>query len=57
MLLGLIASVSTLVVTATVWLWPFIATTKFWMGAGMVAGIIGTFIFGIGLAQYETDKS
>ncbi|MEM7574019.1 MAG: hypothetical protein AAF433_14020 [Bacteroidota bacterium] len=49
----LIGSLAILIGTATVWLWPFIGTTRFWLGAGMVVGIVGTFISSIALSQFN----
>ncbi|MEL6802256.1 MAG: hypothetical protein AAFO91_00555 [Bacteroidota bacterium] len=51
----LVASLLVLIGTAGVWLWPFIGTTRFWLGAGMVVGIVGTFLSSIALNHFNNE--
>ena len=48
---GLYISIALLIGSLAVAFWPVLQTSYFWVSAGIVAGIVGTFVFAIGSDQ------
>jgi hypothetical protein len=54
---GLYLSFTSLIVSSGALLWPLVATPRFWLTAGFVVGMIGTFLFTVVLASIDTTPA
>jgi hypothetical protein len=48
---GLYLSLAVLVAALAVAFWPLLLMPRFWVSAGIVIGMVGTFIFGVASSQ------
>lgn len=54
---GLYLSFAFLIISSAALLWPLVVTPRFWLTAGFVIGMIGTFFFTVALAGVDTTPS